>query len=434
MPLLVEKLLLKTYDSDPKGLYKALQKKGDIVALKSNASGGLGSTLLSPPTREALDIDSTGQTVRLVAKNLHKLEELAEKYHVGDHSNGYNRNKNKQLICLALIVRQPVTAESYKIIRQAFLRLVTTYSTKYGYKDQYREAGGLILHMIEEKKEQFEKEAKVIENEEIKQKLANTALANHSRASSESKIHEHTISTPSYSPSQMEPYSAGSSIQTPPSNLNLTPRSNSGHSISQHSMSQSNEEEKASPSINSQQKIERAMVKETLARMRASTIHPNKSITYQLKDIKSAQKIYFKNHIYQFNLKQLTFLSGYMYDIQRSRRPDEHSFDDIRSESSRIRRLFGFRKGNTQTWQDVAAYLQALLLEKLLKEQRAERFQKLALPSLEYNNYARLFSHSYTRYKWSTPTVLKQFRDTCRETPEGESPAQPTRSLSTGPS
>ena len=437
MPLLVERLLQKKFDNDPFGLYLALQKKGDADTFQANGAGGLGKSFNFQETRDALDIDMMWKRVSMKAKNLEKLAKLARNYSLGHSTKGFHRNRNKFLICLALIVRHKTTRESYVIKSKAFDAMTSIYATQIGWKDQRTQGGKgvLILDLIEFEQRIFENEVLVFASEDARQKLANNACA-----STDSKQGQTSVYSPSYSysPSQNEPHSESNSnsnsLPTPPSNLSLTPNSGSGNSIAHHSMSHSSGERKVSPSIDDKMRAERWEVKDVLKKMRKSSIPLDKKLTYQLNDIKATQKIFFKNNIFAFSPDQLWFLSGYMYDLQRNLLPDEHSFDDIRAENSRIRRLFGFRKGNTHTWQEVAAYLQALLLERLLTINRAEQFQKLALPTSEYHNWANLFRRSYSRYKWSTPSVLKRFRETCSETPERESPALPTRSMSGGSS
>jgi hypothetical protein len=419
--LIIEKLINKNWDSDPMSLFEAMDTPGDNPLFVAEGKGGLGrATLESELARAAFNMEINTKKLFLKARNILHLAKLADD--IGNGFAPFKKNMNKYTICLMLIVRQPnegytvlpsgLTITTEQVITEkakAFKALKKVYTTQIAYKTQTLKDGRLVLTAIEAMESEFKNETMV------------------------HLIHPLQISTPKFTGS---PESSGgrprstsqSNSQTPPS-MSLTPRSSPpSESPPMRSMSAhfNDIDSTGDESKEHTKKASREVVQTMLKAMTATTIHPAK--VYKLHEIKVVQKIFFNRNIYSLTFRQLWYLSNYMYNIQRKLEKDG-SFDEIRTETNVLRRFFGYSSGNTQTWQEMAHELQELLLTLLLRDKKAAHL-KLALPSSEFDDYARFFSRSFTRTTWGTPAVLKRFREHCIPTRENDSPTIPARPLS----
>jgi hypothetical protein len=423
----VEGLILKTWDSNPEGLFEALKKKGDDARFVCEGDGGLGHTLESALGREAFYLDKNAGRLLLKSKNIIKLAELTNNIINGIRP--YKKNMNKYTICLMFIIKQPnagytvqphgptITLQQVVDIKaKAFKDLAAVYQTVKGWVDQTMSSnGGKVLNAIKSLENEFKQELLTL----------NISVSTHASPVTTPKL---SASLPPYGE---QPRSTSQSNSHSPPSASLSPRASSSgsptHGESAIHFSNSGNEEKESKEHKEEKIRIRHEVKTMLKEMRKQTKHPADKV-YKLHDIKVVQKFFFNKNIYTLTFKQLRFLSTYMYDIQRSHEKDE-SFDDIRTETNLLRRFFGYTSGNTQTWQEMANELQNLLLELLLKQKQVPHL-KLLMPASQYDNYSHLFSRSFTRSKWGTPAVYKRFREHCSETKENDSPAMPTRVMS----
>ena len=427
MPQLASQLLRRKFGNSPNDLndlYIALQRGGDNDLLKSNGRGGLGRAFNSQLAKEAFHIDTsvgkTGKTVQMQARDIEKLWQLAEIFKEGDGGN-FNKNCNKQIICLVFIILQQTTPSSFPWQEKAYNELLNDiYGANLNYKDQLlvpeNKNGVTVRQKIEEMYKDFVKAKKQLSPLQKSTTITAPVSADYP--------------TPVNRPSHYSRNSF-SEIHIPLNNGNLSPMPIGYYSA--HSPQSASSGSRSTSAPAELQEVKPAMPEEvppaetlTVENFLHEMVRNTTASDYLLtmSQIKVAQMVYFIVHIDDLTLLQLSELCHLMYNIQAHVLQNEKRFDTVRTESFFIRRWFA-PIGNTATWQKMGQHVQDVMLTKLtltevknlhpdytdeqIDKEDLTRLEKIPLAQDVYQNYHRLFKTSFSRNTSSVPAVFYQY-------------------------
>jgi hypothetical protein len=418
MPQLANDILDDNLAS-PSMLYVRLGRKGDDPRTTVMGAGGLGKAFNSDLALLAFNINSRHRTVSSKALNIQKLWELCLAFKSGSKERyGISHNSNKEIICLAFLIKQDTTnLETAAYQEQAYLNILHYYKNKTGYKGQVlqpkSESATTVEDKINELRIRFEGVKARLEQtrgEELEQSIhAARSLSGGSQPYGEREL-------------QLQSHSQ---MRTSTSDPSISSLRGSTSYISLHMLDASRQgEEKPETKIEARENI-----KYFLYTMEKDTI-PTDGTQLSLRDIKTAQKVFFLVKVPKLTLLQLRALS-YLMDTVQTHAPtteEQKRFNYVRQETSFWRRLFQGTHGNTKTFEAMANKVQTTMLHKLTQQEfhnkypndKLEEFdldrivepmERIPLDEQEFLAFQGLFKPSFDRWPNRRPAVLDNFNN-----------------------
>jgi hypothetical protein len=420
MPQLAHDLLQGFYDnSDAQGkLYKKLQKSeaSGLLIFRNvggpGGSGGLGKTMLWPLTSEALAIDPIQGKVSIIAADIKKLWALVNQLRTPEYKSEF-----KEIICLAFIVRQPVTAQTIRYQEEAYRVLLDYYKTKTEYKDLLLESTSKkVSTHIEELFDKFKKRKRELAEEEEEAKSSHSEWhqqhENHFGFSTTIRHEDESETTLSH----MSMHHASLGLQ---------------QELAEIKEDQVDSRNGATDPFNQATEAVNSFLGYFIFLSNSTPDGPKLSFS----ENKRLLKLLFTINVYKLPLLQLRILNLLMTQIQNNN-PDvdrqahlayaEQLFNIARTETNFFLKYFQ-TYGNTKTWQAMGENAQKALLNKLTDQEYPKKYPnykptfdfsrvdfndalKVSLPTDLYTSYIKLFKPTYGRYT-SSSTTLDLFKN-----------------------